>query len=80
MLNEIELKCARMRRHVSAKDLAKSIGITDSCYYKKENGESPLKLNEIEKITKYLHLNMIEFFAVFFDNEIGEDFFTQNEL
>lgn len=70
-MNLIELKVARIRRGVKARDMAASIGKTLDSYVKKENGSVRITLHEAQMFLKALEkLSLKEFVDIFYDGDI----------
>lgn len=66
-MNLIELKIARIRRGVKAREIANALGKTVDSYIKRENGNVRLTLSDVFTITNVLHLSLTEFITIFFD-------------
>lgn len=69
------LKYYTARQELNLSLLAERIGISESALYKKANGYSEFKINEIKQIKEILKLNNDETFRVFFNDNLT---FTQD--
>ncbi len=68
------LKYYTARQELNLSLLAERIGISESALYRKVNGDSEFKINEIKQIKEILKLNNDETFRVFFNENLT---FTQ---
>lgn len=62
MPNIRRLKGLRVERNLTQEDLAKLINMPITTYRRKENGESPISLEEAYKIATVLDSNMEDIF------------------
>ncbi|WP_418223530.1 helix-turn-helix transcriptional regulator [Clostridium isatidis] len=62
MINLRRLKGIRVEQNLTQEELAKLIKMPISTYRRKENGESPITLDEAFKISKILGKNVEEIF------------------
>lgn len=56
----VALKKALKKRGIKYKNIAEQLGITPNSFSRKVNGESELKLSEVEKLIQILGLNESE--------------------
>lgn len=69
MVNLRRLKGLRVEKNLTQEQLAEKIQMPISTYRKKENGESPIKLEEAYAISKALNTCLD---TIFFNNEVPE--------
>ena len=60
MINTLEMEIAIKRAGLTKKQIAKSIGISDTGLIRKIKNHSEFKANEIEKLCSLLHLSDLE--------------------
>ena len=69
-MNPIELKCARIRRGKTTREMAEVIGNSMAAYNLRERGICPVTLEDAKKLGPALGLSEEEFFMIFFDGDI----------
>ena len=69
-MNPIELKCARIRRGKTTREMAEVIGNSMAAYNLRERGICPVTLEDARKLGPALGLSKDEFFMIFFDGDI----------
>ena len=69
-MNPIELKCARIRRGKTTREMAEAIGNSMAAYNLRERGICPVTLEDAKKLGPALGLSEEEFFMIFFDGDI----------
>ena len=69
-MNLTELKVARSRHGIKAKEIADALGKTVDSYIKRENGNVGITLSDIIVITKVMDLSLSEFVAIFFNGTL----------
>lgn len=69
-MNLTELKVARIRRGMKAKDLAKALDKSLDSYMKRESGSVSVTLSDIAALTKAMDLSLSEFVAIFFNGNL----------
>lgn len=69
-MNPIELKCARIRRGKTTREMAEAIGNSMAAYNLRERGICPVTLEDARRLGPALGLSKEEFFMIFFDGDI----------
>ncbi len=69
-MNQTELKVARVRRGVKARELADALDRTVGSYINRENGRARVTLSDALIITQVLNLSLAEFDVIFFDGDL----------
>lgn len=64
-----KLRGMRSEKGYTMQDMAKALGMTKNCYYKKENGFNDFYLDEVRKI---LILFDCKFEDIFFDSVVNQ--------
>ena len=64
-MNQTELKVARVRRGVKARELADALDRTVGSYINRENGRARVTLSDALIITQVLNLSLAEFDVIF---------------
>lgn len=71
MTNTSLLKYHIAKSNIKAIDLVKIMGISESTYYRKVNGNSEFTRNEIQAIKDTLNLSMDDVGKIFFNQKLG---------
>ena len=66
-MNAVELKCARIRRGKTTREMAEVIGNSMAAYNLRERGVCPVTLEDAKRLGPALDLSRDEFFTIFFD-------------
>jgi len=71
-VNPTEFQVALIRAGLSKENIAISLGINISTFYRKFNGESDFTLSELRKLKKILHLTKDDVDRIFFSEQLAE--------
>lgn len=71
-MNPTEFQVALIRAGLSKENIAISLGINISTFYRKFNGESDFTLSELRKLKKILHLTKDDVDRIFFSEQLAE--------
>ena len=66
-----ELKSLRALNGHTQKDLANMLGIGETSYTKRENGDLDFSVEEIKKLKELYKLSDEDIIRIFFDNEVA---------
>lgn len=69
-MNAIELKCARIRRGKTTREMAEAIENSMAAYNLRERGVCPVTLEDAKRLGPALGLTKDEFFMIFFDGVV----------
>lgn len=66
-MNSPEFRAAVARSGKTNRELAKSLGLSETAFYNKVGGQTQFKNSEIKKLTELLGLSMKSVNEIFFD-------------
>lgn len=66
-MNSPEFRAAVARSGRTNRELAKSLGLSETAFYNKVGGQTQFKNSEIKKLAELLSLSMASVNAIFFD-------------